>query len=122
MTESLEDYLESIYIISKESHVARVKEIAEKMNVKKPSVINALKELSRRELINQEKYGYIQLTELGKEKAENIFKRHVFLKKFLHEIIGVSDEISELDACRIEHYLHNETIDKLKTFFDDYKK
>lgn len=114
MTQSQEDYLEAIYLISLDSSVARVKDISERLNVKKPSVINALKELSKREFINQEKYGYIRLTETGLAEAKKIFKKHTLIKDYLIKVLNVSDETAEKDACMIEHCLSDETLSKMK--------
>ena len=121
MTESQEDYLESIYHLTRSTGVARVKDISEAMQVKKPSVINALKELSKRELIIQERYGYIQLTKIGQETALQIVKKHEMLKSFLINILGVNEKIAEKDACRIEHILEDETINKINLYLQTHK-
>lgn len=116
MTQSQEDYLETIYLITVNNSVARVKEISEKLNVKKPSVITAVKELSKREFITQEKYGYITLTEKGKEEAKKIFGKHTLIKNFLMSVLLISETNAEKDACLMEHYLSEETITKIDNF------
>jgi DtxR family transcriptional regulator, Mn-dependent transcriptional regulator len=122
MTQSLEDYLEAIYVLILHKRVARVKEISESMNVKKPSVINALKELENRKYISHEKYGYIELTNEGLGTAKIILDKHIMLKGFLEGVIGVSEEVAEVDACSIEHCLNKETLDKIEKFMKGYKK
>ncbi|MCG8569121.1 MAG: metal-dependent transcriptional regulator [Spirochaetes bacterium] len=122
MSKSLEDYLEAIYIITQSSAVARVKEISEKMDVKKPSVINAMKELTKRGLVHQEKYGYIELTKKGKQEAKHIFEKHSLLKEFLLDILGVSKKTAEEDACKIEHFLSEETFHRLNDFVQKQKE
>ena len=42
MTQSLEDYLEAIYILVKEKKVACVRDVAKTLNVKMPSVVKAI--------------------------------------------------------------------------------
>lgn len=113
MTESLEDYLETIYVISRDKKVTRVKEISERMGVKKPSVINALRELKIRNFISQEKYGYILLTGEGVREAQGILKKHRVLKKFLMDVVGVSERSAENDACKMEHVISGETMKKI---------
>ncbi|OHD06469.1 MAG: hypothetical protein A2086_01800 [Spirochaetes bacterium GWD1_27_9] len=122
MTKSLEDYLEAIFILTEEKRVARVKDLSQKLNVKKPSVINALKELENRHFVSHEKYGYIELTDEGKNEAQTILNKHIMLKRFLKDIIGVSEEVAENDACSIEHYLNIETLQKIEIFMDNYKR
>jgi len=119
MTQSLEDYLETIYLIIKDNKVARVKDIAERLNVKNSSVNKACKELNDKNYIIHEKYGYIQLTSKGLGKAQKIFARHKLIKKFLLTILNVSEENSEKDACIIEHYLSGETIEKMEVFLSN---
>jgi DtxR family transcriptional regulator, Mn-dependent transcriptional regulator len=116
MTQSLEDYLESIYLISLDKKVVRVKEISEKMAVKSPSVINAVRELKESGYLSQERYGYVELTEEGARQAKMILKKHTMLKKFLTGIIGVSEKSAEEDACRMEHFLTEETLNKIEKY------
>ncbi|MBQ3672672.1 MAG: DtxR family transcriptional regulator, partial [Kiritimatiellae bacterium] len=54
MTQSLEDYLEAIYILVKEKKVACVRDVAKTLNVKMPSVVKAIHELKKLELVTQE--------------------------------------------------------------------
>ncbi|MEJ5285367.1 MAG: metal-dependent transcriptional regulator [Brevinematales bacterium] len=124
MTQSLEDYLEAIYLLCLDKKVARIKDISEKMSVSKPSVIQAIKELKNADFLVQEPYGYIELTVKGTEKAKEILKKHNILKEFLVRIIGVSLENAEKDACKIEHIISDETFSKIIRFMrkkDDKK-
>ncbi len=124
MTQSLEDYLEAIYLLCLDKKVARIKDISEKMSVSKPSVIQAIKELKNADFLVQEPYGYIELTVKGTEKAKEILKKHNILKEFLVKIIGVSLENAEKDACKIEHIISDETFSKIIKFMrkkDDKK-
>lgn len=124
MTQSLEDYLEAIYLLCLDKKVARIKDISEKMSVSKPSVIQAIKELKNADFLVQEPYGYIELTVKGTEKAKEILKKHNILKEFLVKIIGVSSENAEKDACKIEHIISDETFSKIIRFMrkkDDKK-
>ena len=113
VSESLEDYLEEIYQICETRQVARVKEIAEKMQVSTASVVGALRALRRKGLAHQERYGYIRLTKAGREVAENVFGRHQALTKFFHEILGIPLRRAEEEACRAEHSLGAETVERM---------
>lgn len=125
LTPSMEDYLEAIYIEENRRKVVRVKNIADYLKVKTASVIGALKTLSNKGLIIHEKYGYIELTSEGKRIAREIYKRHQTLTKFLQNILGVNPEIARKDACKIEHYVHRDTINRLThlvNFIETYYK
>jgi DtxR family transcriptional regulator, Mn-dependent transcriptional regulator len=121
MTESLEDYLEEIYLQVTHGQVARVTTIADKLGVSKPSVNNALKELEKRGLIVHQKYGYIQLTDEGKRVSESVSQKHVLIKKLLVTVFGVSEPTAEADACRIEHDVSEETFSHITDFLAAYK-
>ncbi|MGC8764547.1 MAG: metal-dependent transcriptional regulator [Brevinematia bacterium] len=121
MTQSLEDYLKAIYMLTLDRKVARIKEISDRLSVSKPSVVQAIKELKKRNFLNQESYGYIELTEVGTKKAKEILKKHILLKEFFVKVLGVSDENAEKDACKVEHILSEETFSKIMNFTSKFK-
>jgi DtxR family Mn-dependent transcriptional regulator len=113
LSQCLEDYLEAIYIINQEKKVVRVKEIAEFLNVKTPSVVDAINKLTERGFVIHEKYGYLNLSKKGVEEGKNIYKKHEEIFKFLNQVLGVDAATSKKDACNIEHYISRETFEKL---------
>ena len=68
LRQSGEDYLETILIISKRKEVRSI-DIANEMNLSKPSVSRAVGILKNKGYIIVDKDGYITLTEEGKEVA-----------------------------------------------------
>jgi len=115
---SLEDYLESIFVIKQKKQIVRVKDLAKHLKVKAPSVVEVLKKLEEKNLVVHEHYGYIELTQEGLNKAKALYERHLMLKKFLHQILGIDEKIAEEDACRIEHYLSKETLERIVKFIN----
>lgn len=113
VSESQEDYLEAIYQICEQSQVARVKEIAKRMEVSTASVVGALRVLRERGLAEQERYGYVRLTQMGCELAKNVSDRHQALAEFFQKVLGVSPTQAEQDACKAEHTLAPEIIRRL---------
>jgi DtxR family Mn-dependent transcriptional regulator len=118
MTESLEDYLETILFLSETEKTIRVSDIAARLKLSKPSVHHALHVLEDRGLIRHEPYADVVLTEEGVAAAREVQRRHSLLKSFLTEVLGVSAENAERDACAMEHDLSEETIAKIA----DWKK
>ena len=119
--ESGEDYLETILILHKNTGFVRSIDIANELGYSKPSISRAVGILKSDGYITVEPNGQIVLTDSGKAKAEQVYERHLMLRKFLTDILGVSTENSEQDACRIEHILSDETYEKLKDFVENYK-
>lgn len=111
-----EEYLEAMYILQKNKGVIRVKDISKKLGVRPPSVVDALKKLSEKGVIEYEKYDRILLTEKGVEVAKSTYQKHLLLAKFFTEILGIPPEIAEEDACQFEHYVHEITAEKMKKF------
>ena len=120
--ESKEDYLECILMLSEENMVVRAIDIAKKMNFSKPSVSIALKKLkSEGYILVDEKNGNISLTKKGELKALEIYERHKILTSALM-MIGVSEKTAKEDACKIEHDISEETLNKIKEFIAKEKK
>ena len=115
MTQSLEDYLEMVSFLADDGQV-RVTDIAARLHVSKPSVLTALKLLEDQGLVEHERYRTVSLTQRGVLRAAEIRDRHNFLTHFLHDVVGVSADIAEKDACKMEHLLSEETLSKMKIF------
>jgi len=113
LTSQMEDYLESIYHLCEEQGVARVKSIANRLLVSYPSVVGAIKNLKSRQLVHQEHYGYVRLTNEGQKIAVAVIYRHEVLTRFLMDILGLDMKIASNDACKIEHAVSPETVQRL---------
>lgn len=118
ITGSLEDYLETIFRILGRSAVARVRDIAEELDVSPASVTPAMKRLAEKELIRYSKRNYIELTEKGLLIARRTMTSHKLLSRFLTEILGIDREQAENDACEMEHFLSESSMERLAAFFE----
>ncbi len=116
LSESLEDYLETILELQQAKTVARSKDIAEKLDIKRGSVTGMLKKLAERKLIDYEPYGYVTLTPEGKKIAAEIEKRHIFLKDFFSRVLDINDETADRTACQMEHAMDKATFRKFQEF------
>lgn len=118
LTPSMEDYLELIYNLGKEAKVVRVRDIARGMNVKMPSVTSMLNTLGKKELINHEKYEYVELTKKGSKIAEEIARQHKIMFNFLTDILGIDPKTADEDACKMEHAVSQATLKRLIQFVE----
>lgn len=112
-TESAENYLETILVLSKKLPVVRSIDIATELNYSKPSVSIAMKNLRENGCIEVSSAGFITLTEKGLEIANSIYERHEVLSTVFMSL-GVTPEIAVADACKIEHQISEETFQALK--------
>ena len=121
MTQSLEDYLEAIYILISEDRPAQVRDVAKMLTVKMPSVVKAIHELKRLGLVTQKPYAAIELTVKGARVAKHVLNRHTLLRSFLMKL-GVSRKNADKDACLMEHILSAETIDRIRSYTEENSK
>lgn len=118
ITSSMQDYLETILNLSEKSDAVRVTDIADKLNIAKASVTQAISGLKKMGLVTQDRYGPVELTLIGKEMALKVRHRHRTLRKFLVEVLGVNLKIAEKEACLMEHVVSPQTIEKLVGFLE----
>ena len=112
-TESSENYLETILILSKKLPVVRSVDIANELGFKKSSVSIAMKNLREKNQITATDAGFIYLTDEGRAIAEMIYERHELLSKGL-VALGVDPKVATEDACRIEHVISAESFAEIK--------
>lgn len=112
LSSSMEDYLETIYLLVRRDRVARTRDIAESLQVKMPSVTSALKKLAALELINYDPYQFITLTERGQELACRILEKHTALTEFFVRVVDIERDRAERLACLLEHHVDAPTLEK----------
>lgn len=118
ITPTMEDYLEAIYNLAKEKRVVRVRDIAKRLGVKMPSVTNMLKTLSKKGMIDYEKYEYLELTDKGSDVGQEIDHRHQIFMKFLTDILKIDYNQADEDSCKMEHAVSPTTLDAFVDFME----
>ncbi len=111
-----EDYLETIYRLSSEIDSVGISDIARERGVTLPTVTSAVAGLKEKGYLNQRHYGKVTLTSTGETKAIAIYEAHKTIKRFLVEVLGLPENLSESEACKMEHGLSHETLERLKHF------
>jgi len=112
--DSMETYLETIYILSRAGNPVRSIDIVNELEYSKPSVSVAMKNLRAGGHIAVGKSGHITLTESGMRIAENMFERHTLISKWLISL-GVDEKIAVEDACRMEHIMSEQSFTAIKS-------
>ncbi|MBU4272560.1 MAG: metal-dependent transcriptional regulator [Planctomycetes bacterium] len=112
----LEDYLEAIYWIVEDKRVARARDIAAALSVHKSTVTSALRSLSRKGLVNYSAYEAATLTPKGREMAEDVVRRHEIIRGFFVQVLALDDKLADANACRMEHVLDSEVLERLASF------
>lgn len=116
LSSSLEDYLEVIWDLEEINTVARVKDISDRLEVKRSSVTIALRTLGEKGLVNYSPYAIITLTDEGKRVGAEIRRKHNLLSTFFTNILGIDIVTSNSAACLMEHGLAPSIQNRLETF------
>ena len=116
LSSSLEDYLEAIHHVVARKDAARVKDIAERKGVSASSVTGALRALAERGLVNYAPYDIVTLTERGAALAQGVVRRHDALREFFERVLEVAPDTAEEAACRMEHAMPRDVLEKLVRF------
>jgi len=114
-TTSEEDYLEVIAELVELKGYATTLDISRFMNVSPPSVTKMLQKLDEKKYLEYEKYHGINLTDIGKQVADTIRRKHSTLLEFF-EILNVGKGIANQDTEGLEHHLNDKTIRQLRKF------
>lgn len=116
----VEEYLETIYEMACRGERVGIRKLASVLGVKPSSVVEYLRRLCEEGYVEYLRGGCISLTQRGLEVAREVKERHEVIKEFL-VLVGVPEDIAEVDACYIEHGVHEETINKIREFVDKYR-
>jgi DtxR family Mn-dependent transcriptional regulator len=116
--QSGEDYLEAVLVLGRGGRVVRVKDVAKRLGVSRPSVVAGLAKLERQGLVEHERYGAVELTRAGAKVAESVDGRHRLLYSFLRETLELPPKRAAADACALEHALSPETAASLLRFVE----
>lgn len=110
---AVEDYLKTIYHLSRDDAAASTSSIADRLGVSAGSVTGMLKRLAEQGLVEHERYYGTRLTTEGSEEAVRMIRRHRILELFLVEVLGYTWDRVHAEAERLEHAASDELIDRM---------
>ncbi len=119
LTESSEMYLATIMILEKELGHVRVVDVAEELEVTKPSVTKAMNHLMKEGYIHKELYGNITLTPEGIVVATEVVKKRAMIVSYLERSLGLSHDEAVKNACRMEHVISEDMLRSIKVYLQE---
>ncbi len=122
LSASLEDYLETIFFLSRDAGEARPKDIAKRMKVRAASVTGALKALAEKKLVNYAPYAAVTLTDEGRVVAGKIAVKHEALLHFFTQVLGIESSEAEEFACSMEHSIPDHILQRFVRFAEYTEK
>ena len=116
ISNSLEEYLKTIYVLKIQNGNIRVTDIAEKMYCSKASVNKAINHLKENKLINYETYGTIEITEEGEDYTKKILEAYDIVYVFLKDVLNIEAEEANIEAEKIKQNLSDTTLNTLAKY------
>ena len=114
-TQSSEDYLEAILVLSQKLSEVHAVDVAGHLGLTKASVSVAMKKLRENECVYYSENGALLLTKTGREIADRVYEKHIFFKANLMKL-GIEEDKAEEEACQIEHVISEESFQALKKY------
>ncbi|MGC6174691.1 metal-dependent transcriptional regulator [Lacrimispora sp. 38-1] len=121
LSPSKEEYLKAIFRLSEKEQAVRSIDLAAYLGVSKPSVNNAITILQEKGLVVKPLGGEIHLTDEGRTQGKMITAKFQVLKQFLVSCCNVNEETASKDACKIEHFISDETVLALEKYCSGIK-
>lgn len=116
LTPTRENYLRSLYQLSRSGGGVRLTDLAQMQGVRLPTARHAVTCLRDAGFVVQENYGLITLTDQGRKLGRTICDRFELTRRFLADVLGVNDAAAEREACIMEHYLDQDTLNRIAAF------
>ncbi|MFP4006214.1 MAG: DtxR family transcriptional regulator [Candidatus Hadarchaeia archaeon] len=119
LSESEEEYLESLYKLTRKRERVRVSDLAEDLDLSQPSVVEMLKKLERKDLVKYEKSLGCELTEKGEKIGMGVSRRHRLAERLLTDMLNRDLSQVHDEACKLEHSLEDKTADEIARVLGD---
>jgi DtxR family transcriptional regulator, Mn-dependent transcriptional regulator len=116
LTTTMEDYLEAIAWLVVDGGSARARDISAALSVHKSTVTAALRALAKKGLVNYVAYEAATLTPAGRKIADDVIRRHEIVRSFFMQVLALDRDVADANACRMEHVLDAEVLDRLAHF------
>ena len=117
--EHVEMYLKAIWHIKERNDPVKISTIAKMLHVRQPSVVQMLKKLNTKDLVEYNKAG-VSLTENGERIGASMMRNSRLLEVLMDSALKV--EIDEEMVCGIEHHMNKQFTDALCTTLNHPRK
>lgn len=119
ITHSAAHHLLAILELRQTRGYARVSDVARYLNITTGSASTNLKGLKGKGFVSEDENRFLALSSEGESLAKAVIARKKLFKKFLIEVLKVSSDQAEIDACKTEHLISAETTRKLEKFLHE---
>jgi DtxR family Mn-dependent transcriptional regulator len=112
LSQAVQDYIKTIYKLEEDGPVSTTR-IARELNISGASVTGMLKRLASMGIVDYNSYKGVRLTKDGTQIALEVLRHHRLLELYLKKMLGFSLEKVHDEACRLEHHISEEFVEKI---------
>lgn len=116
ITHSAAHHMTAILELREKRGYARVSDVARHLNITTGSASTNLKNLKHKNLITEDENRFLMLTPEGEAIAKAVIARKAILIRFFTDVLNVSADQAEIDACKTEHLISAEVTVKLDAY------
>ena len=121
LSSGLQDYIETIYVSTENGEDLKAVDLSRKLNISRASVSEALSRLISKDLVQYNAYKTISLTKKGVAEAKKVYAKHHALKDFFENVLNVTPDEASENACKIEHIVSENILNKMEKFTKFFK-
>ena len=116
ITHSVAHHLAAIRELKDQHGYARVSDVARCLDITRGSASLTLKALRQKQFVLEDRNKFLRLSDLGERLVDLVLAKRAIVLKFLKDVLHVEGHQAEVDACKVEHLLSQETGEKLLNF------
>lgn len=116
LTHSSIHHLLAINSLLKENGYSRSVDVANHLNISRASVSITVTKLKEKGFVREDKNRFLGLSDKGKELVNSVLSKRRIVEQFFKEVLDLSSQDAEVEACKVEHLLSEPTGKKLISF------
>jgi DtxR family Mn-dependent transcriptional regulator len=109
-------HLLAINSLLKENGYSRSVDVANHLNISRASVSITVTKLKEKGFIREDKNRFLGLSKKGEELVNSVLSKRRIVEQFFREVLDLSSQDAEVEACKVEHLLSEPTGKKLISF------
>ena len=116
LIDSTEMYLRTVLELEEEDIPALRARLSERLGLSAPSISEGVARLQEQGLLKLREDRTVALTPEGRERAEQVMRKHRLAERLLVDVLGVEHEHVHEEACRWEHVISDRVEQRLVEF------
>lgn len=108
LTQSVEEYLEAIFKLTRDGSPVTVGQIADALGVSPPSASEMVRRLRDAGLVAKDRGHGVDLSADGRGEGARLVRRHRLSERFLVDVLDMPWDAVHEEACKLEHALSPE--------------